>query len=904
MALGDSARSFAQIYAQVTQIVGIILLFIPGAQAAGALLFAQSAAIQVGLAITARPPRRESLNNSQHYGIEVTRNPLADDTPIPQLYGTHRMVPILLQEYVSPLSETPAGLVKKQGYSALYGVCLGEVKAQDGIRGVKVNEQPLFSETLTDNFTGNGTKKDWVLSGGFAYLPGISVTVDGTAKANVETSATDTFPQGPQSRTVTIASGLTQTEHYVRLSRTKGDRILTKGMSLTINGTTHSRASLTLPWTVRRVSNRKVDVVFLPVAGVSPPSSSSTIKVTYTYIAAGNCALRQNGRGATTILFPTAPANNAKIVATYRTSFIPRLKFDWRPGTLDQEPIEGFRDNANTDPVSLTLTQDTDRQYDSVKKCDDVRVGIVAPAGLVKFASDGSGYEAANLKVSIRYRTVSAAGTDDPAGWKTLYHLGQTDKPSATYSFWGMTTGKRTWEVSIRETLQELLDAGFTDVGEISDIEAELESLADTRIKVQVTRKNQVLQDGNANVIDGAIFAYATRIVRDAPLSYPGVTLLSIRGLVSEQFSGSSPFVTCIAERADLYDQRTGGTTRSSNAGAAIFDLITSGNNLHALRYGGGHWYTSADIDSTTLNALANACDTTVTEADGSQGFKRVLNLVLDTKMSLSEVVADIAYTAGAFAVQQGLRWRFPLDVDAAASFAFVDSTDPANANIVEGTLEIGQDPLESLPTDLEFEFFNEAKEYQRESVLVAAQSLSPSVPRNTLRVSGIGITRLGEASRRAAELLQQARNVLTVDAYPGSGPSLVTWLAHPGAMLPEAGDVVSVSSTVPGGTVATGWSAQKVRVIVVGRESGTPGEDGAPAMPLVRYIGRTMGSEAFQGVKVVDQGQTGGSGPSASASGASGSTFGYPGQGLAPAWGSAGAPTGAKLSPTVRRVA
>lgn len=236
------------------------------------------------------------------------------------------------------------------------------------------------------------------------------------------------------------------------------------------------------------------------------------------------------------------------------------------------------------------------------------------------------------------------------------------------------------------------------------------------------------------------------------------------------------------------------------------------------------------------------------------------------------------------------------MDEDAVASFAFVDSTDPDSANIVEGSLEIGQDPLESLPTDLELEFFNEQKEYQRESVVVVAEGLSAGAARNTLRVSGIGITRFFEAGRRARELLQEARNLLTPDGAPGSGPSLVTWLAHPGAMLPEAGDVVSVSSTVPGGTVATGWSAQKVRVIAIGKESGHAGEDGAPSMPLVRYIGRTLGTEAFQGVKVVDNGTGGGAGSGSQPSGPG--VFGLPGTGLGPPW--YGASGGGKLNLTV----
>lgn len=880
-------RSILQFSSYALMVSGVIVgLFAPPI---GAAMFASGAAIQAGLAITARPPRIDQLNTSPHYGIERFANPLADDQPIPILYGTHRIVPILLQEYVSPLSEMPSGLVKKQGYSALYAVCLGEVDPIDGIRGVKVNEQPLFSDVITDKFTGNGSRREWTLSGGFAYFPSISVTVGGVAKANVLSTDTTTFTNGPDTRTINLAPLPSYTEYYVRLKRPKGDRTLTTDLTVKVAGTTVLRSDATYPWTTRRVSNSKVDIIFLGTKGVTLPVSGKQIVVTFSYISSRDCQIRQTGRGQTTIIFGTAPASNAEIVATYRTSFIPRLKFEWRPGTLDQEPLEGFRDSISTAGVNLTLTKDTDRVHEPGKKCDDIRIGIVAPAGLVKFADDGSGYDSANIKIAIRYRA-TLSDTAPTGQWTTLYHLGAADKPSPVFSFWGMTTGKRTWEISLRECLSELLEAGYTEVGEITDVEAELESLTDARIEVQVTRKNAVLQDGNANVIDGAIFAYATRVVRDAPFSYPGVALVAIRGLVSEQFSGSSPFLTCIAERADLYDPRDGGTVRSSNAGAAIYDLITSARNTASLRYGGGHWYTEDDIDLDTLEALMDSCDESVTEGDGSTGFRRVLNFVIDTRMSLSEVVADMAYTAGAFTVQQGVRWRFPLDEDRAAQFAFVDSTDPANANIVEGSLEIGQDPLESLPTDLELEFFNEAKDYQRESVVAVAEGLASAAARNTLRVSGIGITRLYEAQRRTMELLREARNLLSSDGAPGSGPSVVTWLAHPGALLPEAGDVVSVSSTVPGGTVASGWDEQKVRVLAVGRESGTPGEDGAPAMPLVRYIGRTLGSEAYQDVKVAEQGNAADQqGGAASASGASGSAFGWQSSSLGPAASAAG---------------
>lgn len=819
--MGSSNVSTAFTYIGMAGIaIGAILAapFTGGASIAGYVALA-GAVFTVAGALTAPGARSRSLSNSRHYGIGDFSNPVDTDTPAPLLYGTSKVIPQILQEHVAALAEgagtgTPA--VKRQGISILCAVAEGQVSE---ITDVRLNEQAVISDSETVSVgTGNAAKKSWTLPARWIYLPSLTVQVDGTEKAQVTTAST-IFPVLPANSNAIV------------FTRNKGEKILTDTIKVYLNDVEESRSG-TFGWTVRRITKKKVRVTFR-----TRPAATAKIKITFSYLGPSDMTVLQNGKGFTTIAFGTAPGSGAKVTATYRRAAFRGLFVETRPGTLDQEPIPGFGDVRNSYTIGQELTQNTDRDYTtSGRKVNDLRVGIVAPRGFIAF-SDSGGVDTIRANVVISYAFTDASGNVQ-GKWRTLYHLTNADNAKADYILAGQSTGPRTWEIGVRDTLLGLVQNGYTEIDSV-DLEDDLATLAEgAAMKIRVTRKDRVRTDPNS--IDGINFQYATE-VGDQLFSYPGTALLAIRAIATDELQGGAPLVTCKATRADLYDPRTGlWNGRSDNPALAAYDLITSGHGTAIQRYGGRGWFTAADIDSTTLNAWANYCDEYVhndqsnksAAASATNGERRhSLNLVLDTPMSLNETVADIAFVGGAFAAMQGVKWRFPLDKTGTASFAFTESASPSTANIVEGSFEMGPEPLENTPTDLEVQFYDRTRDYQAETVMASRADLAETTPRRMQRVTARGVDRATEAERLAVRLLQHAVN----------NPVPVTWLAHPGALTPEAGDIVSVTTYVPGGTAATGWAARTVRIVGMSREWPA---DGRP--PLVRYEARVLSEKPY----------------------------------------------------------
>lgn len=772
--------------------------FTGGASIAGYVTLAGTVLVTAG-ALLAPGARVQSFSSSRHYGIGNFSNPVDPDTVVPILYGTTRVVPIVLQESVAALAEG-AGLgidaVKKQGINILLAVAEGQVS---DITAVRINDQPVVTEpeAAVKIGKGNGTRKEWTLPASYVYLPSLTITVNTVEVAQVTSSYTSYASIPASGKSIGIFSP-------------QGETILTDTVKVYLDGTEEARGGV-WGWTLRSTSKRRALVIFK-----TKPALSTKVKITFDYIGANDLIIRQNGKGKTTLTFGTAVGNGYEIFATYRRANYHGLVIETRPGTLDQSPIPGFGDFRQGDNVGEELTKDAERSHTTKEAVNDIRVGIEAPRGFVVFNKSG-GLDIIRANIVVEYQFVSEAGV---AGKKrVLYHLGNTDTPKSWFALAGQSASPRIWEIGVRDTLLALSVAGYSKLGDFN-VDDDLETMTTgSRMKITVTRKDVVRTDAQA--IDGLYFKYVTRIT-DTQFSYPGTALLAVRALVDGGLNGGTPTITCTATRAKLYDPRTGlWNGRSDNPALAVYDLITSGNATALQRYGGRGWFTSADLDSTTLNAWANFCDET---AGGET--RHSLNLVMDTPMALSEWVADIAFMGGAFAVMQGVKWRFPLDKTGASTFSFVESTDPANANVVAGSFEMGPEPLEQVATDVEVQFFDRTNEWQPETVLSSRADLAATTPRKTIRVSARGVDRTTEAERLSDRLLLNATN----------NPVPCTWLAHPGAIAPEAGDIVDMTSYIPGGTAATGWAAQKLRIVGMTRE--WPVDQRAP---LVRYEARAM---------------------------------------------------------------
>jgi hypothetical protein len=821
------SKTFGYVLGGLEIVVGAILTFTGILSEVGIPLMIAGAGTIAGTALTPTPPRQKSLRDSPTYGIDQFENPRGPDAFVPILYGEHQVKPVVIAESVSSIAENNVPGVDaqtKQAVKWLGVVCEGEV---EDIHDVTINDVAALSDLRTnvDVGTGNGSKKEFAFPHSWIYLgndasPAVDLFVDGVKRSWTKRSTTTEFTMPSDTRVKT----------FDLLRDSKSDRILESSIAMRVRGTGHPdapqlRRSGVYRWTAQKLTPYKIRIRF-----ATRPPAGYVVHVAYDYLGTDGLAIVQDTGGATKAVFGTAPANHAKLTANYRTTPFHGLKIKWRPGTLDQSPIDGFTDlEQSRNPREQTLVRNAPLTYSTDgREVDDLRIGLEAPRGFIHYSNDG-GTDPVSAKVRIEYRKIGASSWITlRCGSGTLFGLA-AEKSSAVR-----------WEIGVRDQWEKLMIAGDADAAD------QLAAFDRAAYEVRVTRTTATTND--PLVADELSFSYVTEITREG-FTYPGTCLLALQAMPSAGLTGNSLRVSCIARRAKLFDPRTddhGGARdlgSSQNAALAIRDLVTSAEGAAMERYGAGFFFTGADFlgasDDASLNGLAafaDFCDAWVLRpgddatraASATNGERRCrLNVVLDTPQSLMETVGDLAFLGWCFATLQGARWRFPLDQDGDPVFAFVDDVDPANQNMSKFVLQL--EDWSKSPTGVKGSFWSEAIDYERDELLYPVDGLPESTPLNIREVDLRGCTRETEAARMLRHLAEQARAL----------PFPCTWEAHPGVQHVEAGDIVSVKTRVP---YSTGASAMelKVRVLVgaVGR-----GEDGKLT---VRYAGRVMSESVY----------------------------------------------------------
>jgi hypothetical protein len=826
------SKDLGYVIAGVEFLAAAVLIFVPGMQPMAAALAISAAATFVGTALQPQPPRSKQLRDSSTYGIDKFDNPRGPDVHVAILYGEHRIKPNVIVESVLELAEAGNGgtpETRTQQFRWLGAGPEGEIAE---FTEIEINDRPIFSDLHDEKLgKGNGTKKEFTFPHGRIFLgddeaPAVEVYVAGVKKSWLTQSATAEF---------TVPSGSGKYSVVIERDGTGGkqQRILGRSLRVFVRGQGYAereqfRTSGTYHWSAQKVSRYKHRIRFH-----TRPAAGFTVRVTYDYLTADGLTIVQDAKGVTKAVFGSAVANNAEVTAKYRTTAFRGLQFAFRPGTLDQQPIDGFTDlEQSRNPATGTLMTKDAQVPGSTdgREVDNLRFGFVAPQGLVQYHSDG-GTSAVTVNVKIEYRLRNTAT------FKTLQ-----SSTGETFVLTGERSGTIRWEVDLRDELEKRAIAGDSSALD------ELGAFDRGSYEFQCTRKTARSTD--PLVTDEVHFMYWTEVLHQG-FSYPGTSLLGLRGIPTGFLSGQTLRISAKARRAALYDPRTdshGGARdlgSSQNAALAIRDLITSAEGVARERYGGGYFFTGTDLflgadgnpaELNGLIAFADFCDEWVhrpgddasVPASATNGERRCrLNLMLDTPQSLVEAVGDIAFLGYGFAAAQGARWRFPLDQDGDAVFTFVDDVDPAHENMRKFNLRI--DEWAKSPTAIRGSFWNELTKYQRDEMYVPVDGVAAGAATNVREVNLAGCTRETEAARMLRHLAEQAR----------AAPFPCTWEADPGVQHVEAGDIVTVRTRVPFSTGATA-SELKVRVLagMVGRE-----EDGKL---VVRYAGRVMESSVY----------------------------------------------------------
>jgi hypothetical protein len=820
-------NAFGYVLGGIEIAVGAILTFTGVLSEVGIPLMIAGAATIAGTALTPAPPRQKSLRDSPTYGIDQFENPRGPDAFVPVLYGEHQVKPVVIAESVTSIAENNVPGVDAQTRQAVKWLGIVSEGEVEDLHDVKINDVAALSDLKTgvDVGTGNGSKKEFALPHSWIYLgddaaPAVELFVDGVKRSWTKRSGASEFTMPADTRVKT----------FDLVRDVKSDRILETSIAMRVRGTGHPDAPQLRGVGVYRWSAQKLAPYKIRIRFATRPPAGVVVHLAYDYLGTDGLVIVQDARGATTAVFGSAPANHAKLTANYRTTPFHGLKIRWRPGTLDQSPIEGFTDlEQSRNPREQLLVRNTPLSYSTDgREVDDLRIGLVAPRGFVHYASDG-GTDPITAKIRVEYRKLGASS------WITLRCAS-----GSVFTVAAEKSATVRWEIGVRDEWEKLWVGGDADAGD------QLAAFDRAAYEVRVTRTTATTND--PLVADELNFAYVTEITREG-FTYPGTCLLALQALPSAGLTGQSLRVSCIARRAKLFDPRTDDHCgardlgSSQNAALAIRDLVTSAEGAALERYGAGFFFAGDDLLGATddapfngLAAFADFCDAWVLRpgddatkpASSTNGERRCrLNVVLDTPMSLMETVCDLAFLGWCFATVQGAKWRFPLDQDGDAVFAFVDDVDPPNQNMSKFVLKLEE--WTKSPTGVKGSFWNETIDFEKDELLYPVDGLPESTPLNIREVDLRGCTRESEAARILRHLAEQARAL----------PFPCTWEAHPGIQHVEAGDIVSVKTRTP---YSTGSKAMelKVRVLV-----GAVGRDEQGKL-TVRYAGRVMSSSIY----------------------------------------------------------
>lgn len=274
-----------------------------------------------------------------------------------------------------------------------------------------------------------------------------------------------------------------------------------------------------------------------------------------------------------------------------------------------------------------------------------------------------------------------------------------------------------------------------------------------------------------------------------------GIAYLGIRLEFNQDVFSSIPTINAVVKGRKVYDPRTSTTIWSSNPAICLRDFLINS------RYGKG--LATSLIDDTAFIAAANACDTDVTNYDGSgQTVKRFsCNMVLDTGQTIfNNVKIFLSGMQGMMPYQNGT-YRLILEDDYSSTFAF--DTD----NIISGFSAKGSDKSRKY-NKVTAKFVNPDANWQADAVIWPDADSSDYT---TFLSEDNNIPLETEINLNGVTNYYQARNIAKTLCLSSRKAGLqISFVATADALKCAVGDIVTVTHPTPA------WSSKEFRVVAL----------------------------------------------------------------------------------------
>jgi hypothetical protein len=385
-----------------------------------------------------------------------------------------------------------------------------------------------------------------------------------------------------------------------------------------------------------------------------------------------------------------------------------------RLGKVNQTVIPGFSDSVSAYPYSVTLTS---AEPSFTHTCrEDVtafEVQLYLPEGLVNYSSSGSPGPR-TLTWQVDWRMVGNT-TWNTSGW--LQRIASTRAPfSLSYRKDNLTRGK--YEIKVTRVAPPYPETA-PDHASRSDLVA-------------------------INEID-----------TDAGYSYPGIALLAVKAIASDQLQGNIPTVQCEPKGKKVWVWDGVSETSpnftfqySDNPAWCVFDVLTNRT------YGAGNQIYYDYVDLSKFRDAASFFDTQV--SDGRTGnITRHTSWVFDKTTNAWEASQLLLAPHRAGIIQSGKKIKIKIEQASSPTQLFTRS------NIIQGSFKGSIKSVRDMPNIVSVEFRNEETNIENDIAQVRdTGSIAAGDPIREQSISYPGITSPSLAYRAAKYALNVARNI------------------------------------------------------------------------------------------------------------------------------------------------
>ena len=325
----------------------------------------------------------------------------------------------------------------------------------------------------------------------------------------------------------------------------------------------------------------------------------------------------------------------------------------------------------------------------------------------------------------------------------------------------------------------------------VSLCEGEVNSVTDVRVNnipiVEIDGCSYTAYTGTATqTVDSRASNYVYGLRN---LAYIALTLQS-----GDKLKGGEPTITSLVQglKIKIYNGTTWQTapTYSNNPAAVIRDFLTNA------RYGVG--LSESAIDDDSFAEVYTYCNVLVSNNNGGTEARFTLNVVLDSRKPVVDILNDLLVSFGGMLVFDGIKLKLKVEKSDPPIQAFDMD------NIVEHSFKYEMASKDDTPNRLRVLYIDPSQNYTKVYAIaedkIAQDQLAIIENNDGLRsrdIALLGVTRFSQASRIALQYLNIAKYC----------SAIVNFSTRTEGLFCEAGDVITISHDV------SAWTKKPFRI-------------------------------------------------------------------------------------------